>query len=102
MIRLRPACLTPKRVRVFGELQAYMPDPDASNSFWGIFVISRTLRRLCPVEMCELSELSELSPQDGVESPSVKGALGGAGLFFEEPQGLGRPISSGCSLFDHL
>jgi len=52
--------------------------------------------------MCELSELSELSPQDGVESPSVKGALGGAGLFFEEPQGLGRPISSGCSLFDHL
>jgi hypothetical protein len=33
----------PEKGRVFGELQAYMPDPDASNSFWGIFVISRTL-----------------------------------------------------------
>ncbi len=35
-----------------------------------------------PVEMCELSEVSELSPQDAVESLSVKGAMGGVGLFF--------------------
>ena len=46
--------------------------------------------------MCELSEVSELSPQDAVESLSVKGVMGGVGLFFEETQGLGRPISSGC------
>jgi hypothetical protein len=55
-----------------------------------------------PVEMCELSELSELSPQDAVESLSVNGVMGGVGLFFEETQGLGRPISSGCSLFNYL
>src|ERR1700722_2454092 len=48
LIRSRPACLTPQRFRVFVELQAHVPDPDASNSFGGIFVISRTLRRLCP------------------------------------------------------
>ena len=38
--------------------------------------------------MCELSELCELSPQDAVESLSVKGVMGGVGLFFEETQGL--------------
>jgi hypothetical protein len=31
---------------------------------------------------------------------SVKGAMVGIGLFFEETQGLGRPIASGCSLFN--
>jgi hypothetical protein len=40
--------------------------------------------------MCELSELCELSPQDAVESLSVKSAVGGFGLFFGETQGLGR------------
>jgi hypothetical protein len=61
------------------------------------------LRRLLgPVEMCELSELCELSPQDAVESLSVKGVMGKVSLFFEETQGLGRPILSGGSLFNHL
>jgi hypothetical protein len=46
--------------------------------------------------MWEISELSELSPLDAVESPSVKGAMAGMGVFFEEMQGFGRPISSGC------
>jgi hypothetical protein len=55
-----------------------------------------------PVEMCELSELCGLSRQDTMESLSVKGAMGGVGLFFEETQGLGRPIASGCSLFNHF
>jgi hypothetical protein len=35
-----------------------------------------------PVEMCELSEVSELSPQDAVESLSIKGPLGGVGSRF--------------------
>ncbi len=52
--------------------------------------------------MCELSELCELNPQDAVESLSVKGAVGSLGLFFGETQGLGRRISSGCSLFNYL
>jgi hypothetical protein len=30
-----------------------------------------------PAEMCELSELCELSPQDAVESLCVKGVMGG-------------------------
>jgi hypothetical protein len=54
------------------------------------------------VEMCALSELCELNPQDAVESPSVKGVMGGVGLLFEETRGLGRRISSGCSLFNYL
>jgi hypothetical protein len=37
-----------------------------------------------------------------MESLSVKGAMGGVGLFFEETQGLGRPIASGCSPFSHF
>jgi hypothetical protein len=46
--------------------------------------------------MCELSELSELcelcelSPQDAVESLSVKGVMGGVGLFFGRDAGI-RP-----------
>jgi hypothetical protein len=55
-----------------------------------------------PVEMCELSELSELSRQDAMESLSVKGAMGGVGLFFEETQRLGRAIASGSSLFNYF
>jgi hypothetical protein len=35
-----------------------------------------------PVEMCELSELCELSRQDAMESLSVKGAMGGGGSLF--------------------
>jgi hypothetical protein len=34
-----------------------------------------------PVEMCELSELCELSRQDAMESFSVKRAKGGRSLF---------------------
>ena len=34
-----------------------------------------------PAEMCELSELCELSHQDAMESLSVKGAMGGMGLL---------------------
>jgi hypothetical protein len=37
-----------------------------------------------------------------MESLSAKGAMVGAGLFFEEAQGLGGPIASGCSLFKHF
>jgi hypothetical protein len=35
-----------------------------------------------PVEMCELSELSELSRQGAMESLSLKGAMGGGGFLF--------------------
>ena len=28
--------------------------------------------------------------------------MGGVGFFFEETQGLGRPISSGCRVFNHF
>jgi hypothetical protein len=55
-----------------------------------------------PVEMCEVSELCEVSRQDAMESLSVKGAMGGVGAFFEETQRLGRPIASGCSLFNRF
>jgi hypothetical protein len=55
-----------------------------------------------PVEMCELSELCELSPQDVVESLSVKSAMRRVGLFFEETQGLGRPIVVRGRVFNHL
>ena len=55
-----------------------------------------------PVEMCELSEVSELSPQDAMESLSVKGAMDWSGPLFEETQGLVRPSASGCSLFNHF
>jgi hypothetical protein len=75
------------------------------NEGWGKRSVchARSLSRtVFPVEMCEVSELSELSPQDAVESLSVKGVMGGVGLFFEETQGFGRPISSGCSLFNYL
>jgi hypothetical protein len=59
-------------------------------------------------EMCELSELSELcelcelSPQDAVESLSVKGVMGGVGLFFEETQGLVGLSRPGAACSNHL
>ena len=42
------------------------------------------------------------SPGCGGVSLRKRGVMGGIGFFFEETQGLGRTILSGCSLFKYL
>jgi hypothetical protein len=52
-------------------------------------------------EMCEISELCELSRQDAMESVSVKGAMGGGGYLFlkmkQDYVALSRP-GAACSI----